>query len=252
MSDVRERMQGLTRDLAGMPAPPVAVVRRKAERRRVTDGVLIAAGLAGIVAGSAVALGLSGGDTGTVQMPATTVTPVTPPSISASTSPDAPDPTKAWLPEPWVVLESRSYLWDGKDTTPDVFCGHSQDWHEPMTVATQVLRHPSGREARLTLLTTSRTGDDVQLMKLNYSSCREQGNAQGIPGPRNVWSLKQGAGAGQPVAGSFYVVVMSAPGPNPPDRDDAATVLNAWIGPDPAPPSIGGEPPPQGQGSASS
>ena len=94
-----------------------------------------------------------------------------------------------------------------------------------MTVSEQRLAHPSGRRAHLLLLTPDRPEEAVQLWKLTYATCLVPGRAEGVGGPRNLWSYGDTAGAADFDAHTTRVVEVSGAATS---RADAAAVLDAW------------------------
>lgn len=225
VSDVRERMQGLTRDVAQLPPPAAAVVRREAERRRTLDVVLVTAVVLAL-AGSAFVWARGGGEVET-SLPASSTTSKSTASASAAESDDS---VGGWVPGPGTrIQESEAYVWVVGETSPHPFCGSTSTWHDPVDVERQVVFDSDGHEINLVVFTPRRRDDAMQLFKLNYASCSVEGRAESVAGPRNLWSYGTLVGAAEVRGGSLYLVEVGAVTPgNVPSRNSVERLLDLW------------------------
>lgn len=222
MPDLRDRFSSLGSDVEGLPRPSPSDVRRAAERRRTA---VRAVGVAACVvaAGGVLAVSQRGG-----RPPADHL--VESPSASAPATTAAPSPLpRAWLPAPWTLVSADESTWMPGTPSRFRFCGRAETYWEPVAVAEQVLAHPSGQRAHLVRL-TPRTPDPIQLFKATYADCLVPGRAEGIGGPRNVWSYGAVAGASEPVGASLHIAELAGPAGGPPaTRDQATSALDAWV-----------------------
>lgn len=249
MSDLRELLSTLNRDVDDLPRPAASEVRLAAGRR---SGLLLPA-IAVAVAGTGIAVALlsTQGDPKDVLKQPVPPASSTTPGPAESPSPAA-QPVRTWLPVPWELLSATKPSAVGPEHR---FCGaqlsrsgYYGSRSDPTTVAEQRFAHPSGRTARLTRYETPSFGDAAQLFKLSFSECVEEGNVRGIGGPRNVWVYKGVAG------GSDFGALGGVPRVNPEStrepgdygpilhvvevnpasesdrltRSDAEAVLDAW------------------------
>lgn len=223
MPDLRDRFQELGAELAGLPRPAPSEVRRAAERRRTTVRLATAAGVA-LAGGAVFAVSQTGGGPAQVLEPTGGSPSASAPSASPSTT------ARAWLPAPWSLVSADTSTWAAGTPSAFRFCGRAETYHEPVAVTEQVLAHPSGQRAHLVRL-TPRTGDLYNLFKLTYADCLVPGRAEGVGGPRNLWSYGAVAGAAEMTGQSLRIAELTGPpGGLPATRDQAAAALDAWTG----------------------
>lgn len=220
MSDLRDRFSSLGADVAELPRPSPSDVRRAAERRRTSVRL---AGAAAVVVLAGGVLAVRDGGRGRIEQL------VESPSASAPAASASPSVLpRAWLPAPWTLVSADTSTLSPGKPLGFRFCGRTVTYWEPVAVAEQVLTHPSGQRAHLLRL-TPRSGDPFQLFKLTYADCLVPGRAEGVGGPRNLWSYGTVAGASEPVAASLRIAELTGPPGGPPaTREQAAAALDGW------------------------
>ena len=226
MSDLPDRFEALGADVDGLPRPSAAQVRRAAYRNAVIRGSAATAAIAAVAFGGGFAATRLVGDDRPVALG-----PTASPAPSATRTPlptGTPADEAAWLPPPWRLVSATTHTWAPGAASRFTFCGRRIGGAlrpDPVTVSEQRLAHPSGRRAHLLLLTPDRPEEAIQLWKLTYANCLVPGRAEGVPGPRNLWSYRDTAGAADLDAPTTRVVEVSGARAT---RADAAAVLDAW------------------------
>lgn len=238
MSDLRERFHHLGRDVAGLPAPPPDELRRGVERRRDTRRWLAGAAAVAVVLSALAANRLGGSED-----PAGLVIAPAPSTTATASGPDSPSatPMQPWLGDPWVMESSKTSTWPAGQPGTYAFCGlRPYTPHTPMTVEEQRMVHPTG--LRALLMKVSGEEGASQIFKWSYAECLVPGGAEGVGGPRNLWSYGSIAAGAQYVGpapvtveatldSTFWLVELtgtSAQGP--PTRPEVEALLDAWAG----------------------
>ena len=243
MSDLRTLLMRLDDDLDGLPRPdPVALrggMRQPRHRWWLLPAALATAAVVGV---TAVVMSAPRGNDVLQQgsnpaSPPATASPA--PSVAQSAETERP-----WLPPPWMRQSATGPAPVDASQPEYLFC----DWPVPPSqvingdrtaVSEQVFVHPTGLRARLIRFETDTPGGVSNLLKLSYSSCVGPGQAEGHPGPRNLWVYRGVAGGAdlgstrgrvpQAVAQVMHVVeISSESAERPAARDDAAAVLDEW------------------------